>query len=444
MVKIGNKFKINKYITLKLEPWFNFDRFLPKKKTNIYIMGRLFQQCKFLIMDLPIDDLEDYSEIDSIDEVADKFRWTIEGQLDHQGFPESYEIPDEVEFWGHCSNLQAWVESNYDTRLLHSSLSFPLLKRLTEVGDPIAKAVFQKEIYQRFDSLYPTTIKFLLIERYLQYLTDEQKKFLLESWLERDLESVVVFLIGNREIDQFGKQSRSVIMEEVNKEVENRISKIDIDTYLKIGKELGTLLEELDIHNQKDFLEQLLSPDQQRPLFLLKKILDLRQYLICEGMVSEIDFSHLEIFKQLTKYLIRLSEAEKLLNVIITDQVRELFETSSLENMFSLLRYGFYKLIPLPIFREMMNRKRSPFLNNLFDYLGLKGLMSNDATSLGIFEFIFTYLDNDCQNIFIHFVKALPSSQKVKVIDALSQSIKNIRFHEQGVELLDKIQNSSN
>ncbi len=47
------------------------------------------------------------------------------------------------EFWGHCSNLQAWAEYGYDTRLLHPNLAFPLLEKLATVGDPIAKKVFK-------------------------------------------------------------------------------------------------------------------------------------------------------------------------------------------------------------------------------------------------------------------------------------------------------------
>ncbi len=30
-----------------------------------------------------------------------------------------YEISEEEEFRGHCSNLQAWYENDYDTRLFY-------------------------------------------------------------------------------------------------------------------------------------------------------------------------------------------------------------------------------------------------------------------------------------------------------------------------------------
>jgi len=39
-------------------------------------------------------------------------------------------IKPREEFWGHCSNLQAWIEFDYHPELLHSSLTIPILKRL--------------------------------------------------------------------------------------------------------------------------------------------------------------------------------------------------------------------------------------------------------------------------------------------------------------------------
>lgn len=80
------------------------------------------------------------------------------------------EITKEEEFMAHCSNMQAWVEYKYDTALLHRSLSFPLLKKLHEVGDPIAKKVFLKEIKKRFEKGHPRTIHFLVEERFHEYL----------------------------------------------------------------------------------------------------------------------------------------------------------------------------------------------------------------------------------------------------------------------------------
>lgn len=153
------EFKVNEYITLKLESGESF----------IYIKGEKFLQCIRLVLNIGAKDITIYDQIDSIDEVADVYkRKTIEQNKIFQGLsvkPDSnqnHDITPEQEFWGHCSNLQTWVENDYDTRSLHSNLAFPLLKKLSEEGDPIAKEVFKKEIIKRFKSGYPAVVRVLL------------------------------------------------------------------------------------------------------------------------------------------------------------------------------------------------------------------------------------------------------------------------------------------
>ena len=161
-----NKFKINDFLTLKLE----------EEKTNIYVNGVLFNQCKYLMLNIPIEETEKFDEIESIDEAADILGWTYDGQ---EGV--EYEIDPETEFWGHCSNLQVWYENDYNTRLLHSNLSFPLLKELAEVGDPVAKYVFKEEIVKRFESGYPTVIVYIVKTQLLDCLDREELSQLIDQ-----------------------------------------------------------------------------------------------------------------------------------------------------------------------------------------------------------------------------------------------------------------------
>ena len=88
-------------------------------------------------------------------------------------------LPDQ-EFQAHCSNIQAWVENDYNTCILHKSIAFPLLKRLTESGDIIAKKVFKNEIVERFSSGYIPVSDYLIEENYLNYLTIEEQVTLIE------------------------------------------------------------------------------------------------------------------------------------------------------------------------------------------------------------------------------------------------------------------------
>ena len=157
------EFKINDLITLKLEDG----------KTNIYVLGEEFIQCKYLLMNIPVQDIELYDGIDSIDEAAEK----LDKSLD-LGNPEGYnlrkEIPPKVEFWGHCSNLQVWSEQDYDTRFIHHNLAFPLLKKLTEVGDPKAEKMFKDEIGKRFEKGPDSVRQYLAMEGFMDFLTREE------------------------------------------------------------------------------------------------------------------------------------------------------------------------------------------------------------------------------------------------------------------------------
>ncbi len=81
---IMQEFKVNEFITLKLE----------NDKTVIYVKGKQFQQCKYLLMHKKVDELEVLLTIDSVDDMLDDLSHSLEGNPDV--------IPPETEFWGHC------------------------------------------------------------------------------------------------------------------------------------------------------------------------------------------------------------------------------------------------------------------------------------------------------------------------------------------------------
>ena len=115
-------------------------------------------------------------------------------------------ISSEEEFTGHCSNIQAWAENGYDTRILHRNLAFPLLKRLATVGDPLAKKVFKDEIALRYTSGHPTVIEFLTQNGYLKFLSADEFEIILEDI------KIPFFQIITREFkDVFNKVSNADI-----------------------------------------------------------------------------------------------------------------------------------------------------------------------------------------------------------------------------------------
>lgn len=152
------KFKINDYLSLRFED----------EKTIIYVAGKRFRQCINLMLDIPVDDIREFDQIDSIDEAAEKLGKLMEDESLLRI------IPAKVEFWGHCSNLQVWSENNYDTRILHSNIAFPLLKKLSESGDIVALRVFKEEIAKRFSEGNENVRTFLIEEWYMDLLSREE------------------------------------------------------------------------------------------------------------------------------------------------------------------------------------------------------------------------------------------------------------------------------
>jgi hypothetical protein len=166
------EFEVNKFITLRLE----------KNDTVIYILRKRFRQCKYLLLNIPILKIATFDEIESIDEIQEGLNHSLEPVSSlHGEIQRVNKIPPEVEFLGHCSNLQVWYENSYNTRLMDKNLAFPLLKKLTEVGDLLAKKVFKEEIVKRFESGYVPVIKYLLNEGYLDYLSDYELCLVIDN-----------------------------------------------------------------------------------------------------------------------------------------------------------------------------------------------------------------------------------------------------------------------
>ncbi len=165
----SKKFKLNKFLTLKLE----------RGETVIYINKEKFIICMHLILNIHKKDINLYDQIDSVDEAAEIYKKFKGEQSDHS-------ISPEQEFKGHCSNLQVWFENDYDSRLLHRNLAFPLLRKLSQVGDSLAKKAYKDEVFRRFSTGYLPTQEFLINENYLMDLNEEEINVLLE-YLNLDL-----------------------------------------------------------------------------------------------------------------------------------------------------------------------------------------------------------------------------------------------------------------
>ncbi|MGV9198982.1 MAG: leucine-rich repeat domain-containing protein [Promethearchaeia archaeon] len=169
----GKEFTVNEHLTLRLED----------TKSVIYVDGERFRQCAQLVLQIPLDNIKKYHKINSIDEAAEINETLWENRImrgDRLIMEEqAYSITPEQEFWGHCSNLQVWAQHDYDSRLIHRSLAFPLLKRLSEVGDLKAKRVFREEIVKRILDGNKSVFRYLIEEGYFRSLKPDDFEFLL-------------------------------------------------------------------------------------------------------------------------------------------------------------------------------------------------------------------------------------------------------------------------
>ena len=178
------EFIINKYLSVRLEGG----------RSQIYVAGRSFMICTYLLLNIP-DEPTDH--IQSIDEAAANYGDELHVGKERNETMYHIDISPEEEFIGNCSNLQAWAENGYDTRLLHSNLAWPLLKKLMEVGDKKARKAYKEEIALRLEENDLSATQYILGGGYINDLSiDEIKiindsmnpgiaKILLEQYLEK-------------------------------------------------------------------------------------------------------------------------------------------------------------------------------------------------------------------------------------------------------------------
>ncbi|MFX0083187.1 MAG: hypothetical protein ACFE94_15695 [Candidatus Hodarchaeota archaeon] len=136
-----------------------------------------------------MEEIDSFDDINSIDKAVVKLNRSLE-------FLTQKEIPisPEIQFWGHCSNLQAWYENDYNSRLIHSNIAFPLLRKLTEAGDLLAKKVFKEEIAKRFETGHIGTIQFFAYNNYLNFLNKTELECLFEQTSPNLIETVLIQL----------------------------------------------------------------------------------------------------------------------------------------------------------------------------------------------------------------------------------------------------------
>lgn len=138
--------KINNYITISSE----------RNKILIYIQGERFQEF-------------DYSSINKILKTSNST--SEKTNIQEKDSTIKYKNDSKNAYFNKFVNiLKLWNRNNYDTGILQYNISFPLLKKLVEVGDSHAKKVFIDEILKNLWVGNPLVIKYLINEKYDDYV----------------------------------------------------------------------------------------------------------------------------------------------------------------------------------------------------------------------------------------------------------------------------------
>ncbi|MFX0031082.1 MAG: leucine-rich repeat domain-containing protein [Candidatus Hermodarchaeota archaeon] len=250
------EFKVNEFLKLKLE----------NGKTNIYVKNRVFRQCMYLLLNIPKDKIHKYDHIESIDEAAESLDRSME-----RDFRVRSQITPEEEFLGHCSNIQAWADNDYDTRILHRNLAFPLLKRLADIGDPLAMKRFKEEVAIRYASGYPSVMQYLTQRGYLNYLTSEEFESIIN-----DIESPLIT--------------------DISKKINLYLNQSDNANVIKeISYSIGGLLKTLKFKHSYLLLTRVLKeiPEEARQKFI---------EIICYNFQSSKSFPMLDFVKSIENH----------------------------------------------------------------------------------------------------------------------------------------------
>jgi len=94
-----------------------------------------------------------------------------------------------------------WVENEYDSRLLHSNLAFPLLEKLAYFGDSLAERVIKEEVAMRLMNGTFSTVRYLLIEGYFDLLREEEVQTMISGYSKKRKKEKITFIHEDMNLD---------------------------------------------------------------------------------------------------------------------------------------------------------------------------------------------------------------------------------------------------
>ncbi|MHA2000367.1 MAG: hypothetical protein ACTSU9_19835 [Promethearchaeota archaeon] len=129
-------------------------------KTSIYVGGKEVILCTTLAMTITPEFIEATADSKFMDEIV-----VISRKVEWPKYQP--QITPEEEFQGHCSNLQAWFELDYDIHVMDSRVALPVLDKLQAAGDDKALAVLKQVTKGRLTAMpsgHSFTVLMALVE----------------------------------------------------------------------------------------------------------------------------------------------------------------------------------------------------------------------------------------------------------------------------------------
>ena len=117
-------------------------------KVHACVAGKPVIQCVHVFITAAPDD-KISTEIECIDQAIKMVRNTSEVN-DGAWTGESTTIDADTALMGHASNIQAWAENDYDSRILVTAVAHPILEALKKAGDITAARKYYSSIAERW------------------------------------------------------------------------------------------------------------------------------------------------------------------------------------------------------------------------------------------------------------------------------------------------------
>ncbi len=298
-------------------------------KTAIYINGHHFIQCSHVLTTVHTDEIENVLLLESIDDIKES--------------PKTIVIDPETRFFVHCSNLQAWVENNFNTRMLHSNLSFSLLKKLVEEGC-VSSMILKEEIAKRFEHGSVEMIRFLFEHEYLDSLSKED----LSAIITPNFKELIHVLTGS--VSKEDHQLLNYLLERSLNEELKSILKEELAEGL--GRGDLDMIRFLVDHGHLDSLS--LSKED------LSEIIPPNFYLLLKDLLRgrKQDL-------QLISYLLERSLNEDL-KTMVKEALAKILEKESLETLYFFYRRGYLEYISKERLSAIITPKFKKLLKDVF------------------------------------------------------------------------------